>query len=501
MRPKLGELNFGHVYAANEVREREDFEKYFYDLNSITDSIINKKLINVVLGRKGTGKTLLAHYLAKSLTTEKHISTVESLKDIEFHELYHYGTDEVSSKKYSQLFRWMLLINVSKTLIKHKNSFSEDRHEAVDMLDHFLKCFGFNMRQLQPQKIVEKTTTLSKKASASFFKIIKLGSDDVESSKEERRTYIDCIEELEDFIVNLLVDSNVRFTVFYDDLDIRFENSNAYKDGILSYLSASSELNYRFIDEKIESKIVTLFRADIFDVLSAPNLNQILEGNAISLNWDAHSTYETEIFPMVIHKIRPYLKGKLKAKSSDSIFDEMVDNKICNEPSRAYILHRSLGRPRDVIKMLSLVSSRYPSCDKFNSHLFKAIESDYSKYLLKEIKNEMIGHFNQTQIDYIFRIVTRVQKRCFTKYAILSFFEEEMLIEHKLSVDRILHGLFKVGAICHLKKNSVQGGSDQRYHSYLTEDYQLLIDDSTQFEIHQGLWNVLQIKPPTNRFH
>ncbi|MEZ9146277.1 hypothetical protein AB4138_17970 [Vibrio sp. 10N.286.52.C3] len=501
MRPKLGDLNFGHVYAANEVRERDDFEKYFYDLNSITDSIKNDKLINVVLGRKGTGKTLLAHCLAKSLTTERHISSVESLQDIEFHELYHYGTDEVSSKKYSQLFRWMLLINVSKTLIKHRNAFSEERHEAVDVLDHFLKCFGFNMRQLRPQKIVEKTTTFSKKASAGFFRIISLGSDDVESAKEEKRTYIDCIEELEDFIVNLLVDSDVRFTVFYDDLDIRFENSDAYKDGILSYLSAASELNYRFIDEKIESKIVTLFRADIFDVLSAPNLNQILEGNAIRLNWDAHCTSETEIFPMVIHKIKPYLKGKLKSKEPDIIFDEMVDDKICNEPSRAYILHRSLGRPRDVIKMLSLVSNRYPACDKFNSHLFNTVENEYSKYLLKEVKNEMIGHFNQAQIDFIFSVITRIQKRCFTKYAILGFFDDEMLTEYKLTVDRVLHGLFKVGAICHLKKNSVQGGRDQRYHSYLTEDYQLLIDDSTQFEIHVGLWNVLQIKPPKNRFH
>lgn len=500
MRPKLGELDFGHVYADNEVRSRDDFEKYFYDLNSISDSIKNNKLINVVIGRKGTGKTLLAHCISKSLCTESHISSVESLKDIEFHELYHFGTDEVSSKKYSQLFRWMLLVNLSKILVKNRVLFSEDKLELLDALDEFLKSFGFNMRQLKPQKIVEKTTTMSNKTSAGFLKIISLGRDDAESAKEEKRTYIDCVEELEDFIVNLLVDSSVRFTVFYDDLDIRFENSDAYKDGILSFISASSELNYRFIDEKIESKIVTLFRADIFDVLSAPNLNQILEGNAISLNWEAHSLQDTEIFPMLIHKIKPYLNGKLRTKSVDHIFDEMVDNIICEEPSRAYILHRSLGRPRDIIKMLTLVSERFPSCDKFNSHLFGAVENDYSKYLLKEIKNEMIGHFTQSQIEYIFTMLTRIQKRCFTKFFAISVFDEKSMEDNNLTLERILQGLFKVGAICHLKKNSVQGGQDQKFHSYLTEDYQLLIDDSTQFEIHVGLWNVLQIKPPRNRF-
>lgn len=113
----------------------------------------------------------------------------------------------------------------------------------------------------------------------------------------------------------------------------------------------------------------------------------------------------------------------------------------------------------------------------------------------------MIGHFQQNQIELIFSALTKLQKRSFTKNNLSKILVKSVLDENNLTLDKILHGLFKVGAICHYKKNNVQGGYDSRVYSYLMEDYQLLIDEYTQFEIHVGLWNVLQVKPPKNRFN
>lgn len=391
----------------------------------------------------------------------------------------------------------MVLINLSCKIIENKDGFDSENIEA---LTNFINVFGFKLNKLKPQKIVEETTTYSSGVSAGLKGYLGLKSDDSNSFKIEKGSYLELVESLEDFIFSILSESEKKVIIFYDDLDIRFEDSDAYKDGILSYLSAISDLNYRCIDEDINCKFVTLFRADIFDVLSAPNLNQLIE-NAIFLDWDASNSYETEIWPMIIHKIRPFLSKKMRTSDHNKIFDLIFDEKICGENARSYVVHRGLGRPRDVIEMLSQVCNQFPEHDKFSSSCFMKIELNYSRYLLREIKNEMVGHFNQKQIEYIFNILASIKHRIFMTSKFKDNINDDILLSLNLSVNEILRGLFKVGAICHIVKNKTQGGKDQRFHSYLFEDYQLLLDEYTQFEIHVGLWPVLQIKPPKNRFN
>lgn len=497
MRKKLKEYDLGYAYADNEIRSRKDFEKFFYDLNNVSEQIKNYPLKAMVLGRKGTGKTFLSHCTSKQLRADGYISSVESLSSIEFHDLYQHGNNEVSSKKYHSLFKWMLLIKLSCKLIEVRECFCDSK---IETLTNFINVFGFKLNQLKPQKIVEETTTYTSDISAGLKGILGVKSKDLESFKFERGSYLELVEALEDFIFSMLSESDAKIIIFYDDLDIRFENSTAYKDGILSYLSAVSDLNYKFIDEDINCKFVTLFRADIFDVLSAPNLNQLIE-NAIILDWEACDCYDTEIWPMLIHKIRPFLPESLKKeKDHNKIFNAIFDETICGEKARTYVIHRGLGRPRDVIEMLSQVCKAFPEHDKFSSYCFQKIELNYSRYLLKEIKNEMIGHFEQEQINYMFNILSSLKSRMFTKKKFQAYLDKNNSDSFLLNTNDILNGLFKVGAVCHIVKNNTQGGSDQRFHSYLFEDYQLLLNDETQFEIHVGLWPVLQIKVPKNRF-
>lgn len=60
MRPKISAFKFGEIYGESEAQYLDNYSKYFYDLNNSLDKL-NKKNKMVVIGRKGTGKTLLVN--------------------------------------------------------------------------------------------------------------------------------------------------------------------------------------------------------------------------------------------------------------------------------------------------------------------------------------------------------------------------------------------------------------------------------------------------------
>ncbi|HHQ6001836.1 TPA: hypothetical protein ACSRWF_003731, partial [Morganella morganii] len=105
MRPKISAFKFGEIYGESEAQYLDNYSKYFYDLNNSLDKL-NKKNKMVVIGRKGTGKTLLVNVFCEKKLKQNKIAVVESLKEFVFHELIHFQGQDISSTKYVPIFKW-----------------------------------------------------------------------------------------------------------------------------------------------------------------------------------------------------------------------------------------------------------------------------------------------------------------------------------------------------------------------------------------------------------
>ncbi|HBW9830468.1 TPA: hypothetical protein MFX37_24365, partial [Klebsiella pneumoniae] len=138
MRPKIGDFEFGEVYGENEVLFLDNYSKYFYDINNSLSKLDRKNKM-LVIGRKGTGKTLLVNVYCNAKRKNNYIAVVESLKDFVFHELTHFQGQDVSSTKYVPIFKWMILVNLAKNIVSNKKGFSEDK---IVHLESFLRSFG-----------------------------------------------------------------------------------------------------------------------------------------------------------------------------------------------------------------------------------------------------------------------------------------------------------------------------------------------------------------------
>lgn len=496
MKPRISEIKLGEVYGENEIKYLENFKDFYYDINSAKSRILNVKKF-VVVGRKGTGKTLLANVVCESMKSEYCIASVESLKEFVFHELSYFGNSDISPTKYVPIFEWMIYVNLAKNIAKNSTKFPAER---VEKLCKFLQYFGHICGELKPEKTIEMTRKAQDGASGNL-KLFDFGigakTSSEDTSKEGVRSYLENIENLKGYVFNTIAISKCKTIVFYDELDDKFADDSTYKDGVVSFLSAIEKVNSLFLKEKLEAKVCAVIRSDIVNKLNSPNINRIFEDNSIFLDWQASLSRETELFDMLAHKIRSstkYYSNKDKVK----VLDDVMPQYIANENYRLYILHRTLGRPRDIIRMLSLIQDEYGNnLDKFESSTFTNTARRYSSYLQREIKSELIGHVNDVELDSYFKFLSSIGKRAFTynfaekKNSELNFFESEE------SLKQALENLFRSGAICNVVRRSKDEGGNVYYWSYNDEDLGVNLDFG--FEIHPGLWDCLKIPKPKFR--
>ena len=503
MRPKIKDINFGEVYGENEVLYLNDYSKYFYDINESLGKLKKRNKL-IVIGRKGTGKTLLVNVFCQKEKEGGAIAVVESLKELVFHELIHFQGKDISTTKYVPIFKWMCLVNIAKNIIKYPTGFSV---EKVHILEGFLRSFGHIAGELRPEKTVEITKEYKTSGSAKVgFKAPFLsfgldgGSGDSEKAKEIKRDYIDCIESLSSYLIGMILESNKKICIFYDELDDKFDASDEYKTGIISFMSCLSTINKEFLQAGVDVKVGAVIRHDIINCLSSPNINRVIEDNSIVLDWGIGQTkaINSEIFEMICFKA-----SKSAAYYEDlnvsELFTKLFCDRVAGEYCSVYILHRTLGRPRDAIRMLTFIQEEYgENAERFESAMFTKVLLRYSSYLLREVRSELAGHLDDSAIDDCFELLRSVKKRGFTLWVITEKYNSLGFSDDALTLKEMLVHLFKVGAICNVQKRSKQEGGDAYFWSYVNEDYS--VDTSMNFEIHCGLWDALGILKPKFRF-
>lgn len=417
--------------------------------------------------------------------------------------MIHFQGQDISSTKYVPIFKWMILVNIAKNIVKNHNGFDRNK---VSHLENFLRSFGHIAGELRPEQTIEITREFQNSGEAGIgFNIpmfrgeAKTKGNEVEKTKEIKRNYLECIESLQYFLIDMLKESNKEVYIFYDELDDKFDATIEYKNAMISFLNAVMSVNKNLMENNVVAKIGAVIRHDIINTFSSPNINKIIEDNSVTLDWNysAVQASDSEIFEMLAFKIKNSTNYYNKLTCS-TLFGDIFAERVSGEHSSIYILHRTLGRPRDAIRMLTYIQEEFgENAERFESSMFTKISKKYSSYLLREIRSELSGHISDSEIDMCFSLIRKVKKRGFTQSVIESKYAELNLGQNVLALDKMLSYLFKAGAICNVLRRSKADGGDVYLWSYNDED--LDVDPSLNYEIHCGLWDALGIIKPKHR--
>ena len=195
-RYSLKDFYVGKNDGKKEALYKADFENYFYDYNNIYETTLSKEKF-LILGRKGTGKSILAEFIAKNAQKDPNwFCQICSYKDFKFHELVFLKTNDITPNEYISIWDWVILLELAKLCLKD-NGISETAEK--DKLRNFIESNFFSL-DLDASKIVEITKT--NKLSGSLKSII--SGEHSKGTKLINGTYLDYIEDLHKTVFSLL---------------------------------------------------------------------------------------------------------------------------------------------------------------------------------------------------------------------------------------------------------------------------------------------------------
>lgn len=486
---ELGKIELGRYDGKKEAARIDNFEDLFFDYNNIYETAIDRETF-IVLGKKGTGKTLLAELIKKKCNEDTmKFCRLESYKKYDLTELQKLKNGEVIVDEYVPIWKWVSLIELSKLVVMNEGLAHK---KGVSRLKSFLSEHGFSTK-LNSFKTITKTQEIN--TTGTWQKVISICKGKKEDKKP--KSYLELIEPLKDTLIEILYGSEHEYVLMYDELDDKFENNETYKNSIIGLIKVAEELNMAFVDENINFKILLFLRKDIFGLLHYSDLNKIVEDSSLELDWGENRSINSPILQLFTNKTKKSiveLKDSTHKEIMKKFFskEEMRVSDYTKVPIYTYILDRTLMRPRDLISYIKKIQKKYGSSQYITQTMVREIEKEYSKYFLKELSDELVGHLYKDDVLGMFNLIKAYGRPTFTLKNISNYYNLHKKDYPEMDVEVILKQFYKVGAIGTKKKNRRLNKWIYSW-GYRELDFAANLDD-TICVIHNGLKKELSLR-------
>lgn len=475
---KISDIYLGVNDGKKEALYRDDFENYFIEYNNNYKEILKPEKY-LIIGRKGSGKTILAEYVRKQSQLDSNwFCDIKSYKDFRFHELVNFKTNDISPNEYSAIWRWIVLIDIAKLLFEG-NGINDT--SSINKLKTFFKENYYSL-DIDAKKVIE--INKNNKINGSILKeILNIGGEIGKEIKFGDGNYLNYLEDLEEVIFKLLKTSKSKYTLFYDELDDRFQNDDFYRNSLISLIKTIDSLNCQFLDKRINFKIVLLIRTDIFSVLNDTDLNKLKIINTLNINWGDRINSDAPLMNLIIQKAKKS-NEELSKLSDYYVFKKLFPQDVKGVSPERFILERTFFRPRDIITFLNIIIEKYPHSGYFGWKGLYEERNSYSEYLFDEVRNEMIGHISQEEIDQGLKLLKNFNKHFFDYSDIKDYFEKNKSFYDKIDLQKILTEFFKFNVIGNRWYNTFK---KRDYYTWYHRDNRAEFDFDKQIVIHLGL--------------
>ena len=483
----LGDIRLGEHDAKREVIKLKNFEEYFYDHNEISEKIMDPTIFTV-LGKKGTGKTLLAELIKRnSQKNNNWFCKSESYKKFSLNELQNLKNGNISTEEYIPIWKWIILIELSKLCIKNSKLMFE---RSYDKLESFLKENNLNV-DLESYKTVD----ITKEQNVNFGWKQIIGCTTKINTKISKISYIDLIEPLENLLLNLLKGKDSQYTILFDDLDDKFDGSQNYANSIVCLLKTAEELNFKFLENSINFKIIIFLRKDILKMLEYSDLNKIIEGSSIILDWEKKEEENSPLLKLITKKIKKSVPD-LSECSHEEVLSKLfrgpavlINKKRKERVSHSrYILNKTLLRPRDVVNFFNKIIQKYPKESYITTQMIYEVEKNYSDYLKKEISDELVGHLEKREVNAFFLLLKNIAKSEFDFEYLKNYYNEHKKTYGELDLDKIIAKFYLVGALGTKRPREKMKGFQFSW-GYREEESSINLDEIIC--LHNGLKKIL----------
>ncbi len=363
---KISEINWGDDSAEKDP----NLLKYFISQDAV--GRLAKKQKNLVVGRKGAGKSAVRkklseifleaddHYVLNLSPKFQTIKTILNDKDLT------QGLGEEIFFTYTWL-RQILLDCLCAVGHDERNRFSTGSLAFAREIA--------NQQNRTSKDLVENIADVLAKTKA---KVSNLGEFGINIERELRN--IADVEALEHHFVELAKSRN--FVMLIDDLDLGWNNSETANNLILGLLAAAN-----YISAKASNAFVCIFlREDVYSILMTKTQHSDKYRNIERIKWDKDGLIN------LLNERIIFNRKQVGAASVANPFITVFPQTIGTSNADNWIFERTLGRPRELIQLSRYYSESCES-DIPDAEALKLAEIGYSEWKLDDLCAEYSNQY------------------------------------------------------------------------------------------------------------
>lgn len=502
MKP-IDEIVFGYSDGKNEARQ-SNFESLFYDGGDY-HKLKNNPLKFLVIGRKGTGKTLLVRYFMSKAQKEKDTCSKFIIAgDFTSEKLKNFDYILVKEEEREIFWRYLILKELTSMVIENEKGFLNRKWLAK--LREVDTKLSYSLEELVQENGIEASAQggiTPKGGSGSA----KLSSHIKDTSKYTPAPYFSQMDELTDTLMNVMKRAKKKYFLLFDDLDEIKLNSMQRMDGennvtilaklLNDFVTALSYVNNLLLDIGNESRVISTLRKDVVDQMQlyGSNINKVVTDNGVMITWFSpmirSNPQRSALGKLVLHKIRASVSAYSKIEDY-ALFNAVFHKSSGKSNPLKYIVDRGFGRPRDVIRYLNLIQEKFPEATSITYKMASQVQGEYCSWFFDELQNEISILENHDSIAGTIDLIKRNGKTVFS-YADLNeiISNSDNDFSKIVELKRDLKSLYALGAIgTHERK---EGGSKPTIE-YSYRDGADNPDFTKNFVVHPALKNYLSIR-------
>lgn len=485
---KISDMYLGKIDGYNEFLEydQDTFKGLFFEFPNI---YINKLLDGstyYIFGNKGTGKTMLLKYLESKVLEEPATNFTEFIrfkKDVDTEQRNQLKRTSVSQNGFEEIIEKDIPTDISlnctlawqvyliKVIVNRLNKteygvFDRNTENWKNLCQLIKLIYGKNDYSNPLKKIVPKM-----KRGNIEINIASIGKTSLEfewTDSEKRTVSFSSIAKQILYLYENQQPTDNNIYIFVDELELSLKKNKAYQRDItlirdlifaIEYLSdINRSQNYHV-------RLIAAVRNEVYKniISKGMEINKTILDFGVTISWEQKGG-DISNHPLLkmLEKRIHFSERKLGIKECSSIWDTYFTPTIGRSKLAIenYILDQTWYKPRDIIRLFSIIQKKYGNRTFFDQEIFETIRKTYSEESWIEFEEVLNVKYSDTEIEGIKKALTGIElpfkvsdfsKKIDDKK---DFFEEIEVLAKNKKPAQILKDLYEIGVIENYGDNS-----------------------------------------------
>lgn len=476
----LGEIYFGKLDAYSEFLEygKDKYQDLFYASPSFHVEKFLEGKSYYIHGDKGVGKTaLLKHIEIVAISSKNLVEYIRFKKEIDEEErnaLKRAGIpqntfEEVIDKTIpddvgiSCVYAWQVYIIkcIVNRICREETAFFVESDEWNKLKKLIKSAYKNDVSPVK--KILPKIKRGTLKLEISD--CVELGADfEWENNGEKTVSFSVYAKKVIELFGKLKKADQRKLYILFDELELVYFRKKSYlRDTALirDLIQAIYYINEISKEKGYSVFAIACIRNEVYRSVAAIGyeLNKLILDYGIEVSWlqSGGSTYDNPLIKMLINRLinsQPIEKRNIS--ESDiwlSYFDEFVNINYPNQTSMNYVLDQTWNKPRDVIRLFTLIQQKYEGYTRISNVCFESVRKQYSQAAWEEFSNELSAKYSPEEIDGIKQVLIGIG----TTFSLEDFskkinekakhFKSVSILQEKRLAAEILQDIYQVGII------------------------------------------------------